>query len=450
MDKLFGTDGIRGVAGKYPMTVEMALCVGRALVTFLKRSADRPQIIVGQDTRISGDMLSHAFMAGVSSQGGDICPIGVVPTPAVARMTVARSADAGVMISASHNPYEDNGIKIFDGQGMKLVEKQEAAIEALILSYINDPAGIPVADPGRVMASRDASKDYISFLKGGRLHGDIRLNDLHVIIDCGHGATYKIAPRLYRGLGMRVKALHISPDGRNINAGCGSEHPEILARAVRDSSANIGLAFDGDGDRVIAVDETGRVLSGDILLAICARHLKAIDRLPHQTAVSTVMSNIGLGLSLKDGGIRHLTTDVGDRHVMQKMLETGAAIGGEDSGHMIFSDHHTTGDGIFTGLRLLEVMAAEGQKLSYLTEIINIYPQAKLNVNVASKPPLDGILEIMSAIQTVEAELGDSGRVLVRYSGTQSCCRVMVEGPTDDITSALCRRIADVVLDKLG
>jgi phosphoglucosamine mutase len=290
----------------------------------------------------------------------------------------------------------------------------------------------------------------MDFLRSGRLHEGAGTEGLHVILDCGHGATYDIAPRFFQSLGIRTEALHTSPNGKNINAGCGSQHPEILSRAVVKNGADVGLAFDGDGDRLIAVDEKGRVLSGDVLIAICARHLKKIGRLPHDTAVSTVMSNLGLGLSLREAGIRHLTTAVGDRYVMQKMLETGAAIGGEDSGHMIFSDHHTTGDGIFTGLRLLEIMAAEGQKLSHLTEIIKLLPQSLINVTVHAKPALDSIPDIRSVIEGVETELGDRGRLLVRYSGTQSCCRVMVEGPTREITQRLCQRVADVVQTHLG
>ena len=450
MGNLFGTDGIRGVAGRYPMTAEMALCIGRALVSYFNSRRSAPHLIIGKDTRISGDMLAYALMAGVCSEGGDSSLIGVVPTPAVAQAAIFHNADAGVMISASHNPYEDNGIKIFDGRGMKLADDQETIIEDLILAKAGKPAERQISEPGKVNAALNAADDYIAFLHEGRLHEEASLKDLHVILDCGHGATFDVAPRFFEDLGMRVQALHTSPDGRNINAGCGSQHPEKLAQAVVDNSADAGLAFDGDGDRVIAVDEKGRVLSGDVLIAIFARHLKKIGLLTHDTAVSTVMSNIGLGLALEKAGIQHQTTSVGDRYVMQKMLETGAVIGGEDSGHMIFSDHHTTGDGILTGLRLLEIMAAEHQKLSQLTEFITILPQALINVDVKSKPPIESIPEIAAVIETTETELGNQGRVLVRYSGTQSCCRVMVEGPTQEITEGLCRRVADVIEKRLG
>ena len=450
MGSLFGTDGIRGVAGKYPMTVKMVLSVGQALVSYFRRNQSAPHIIIGKDTRISGDMLAHALMAGICSKGGNASMIGVVPTPAVAQATVFQKADAGVMISASHNPYVDNGIKIFNGRGLKLFDDQESIIEDLILAHAEKPSEGPTFEPGIVNTGLNAGDEYISFLHDGRLHKDVSLKNLHVILDCGHGATFDIAPRFFGDLGMRIEALHTSPDGRNINNSCGSQHPEILAQVVVDNTADAGLAFDGDGDRVIAVDEKGRVLSGDVLIAIFARHLKKIGRLAHDTAVSTVMSNIGLGLALKEAGIQHLTTSVGDRYVMQKMLETGAVIGGEDSGHMIFSDHHTTGDGVLTGLHLLEIMAVAHQKLSQLTDIITIFPQTLINVDVRSKPPIEAVPDIKNAIETAETELGNHGRVLVRYSGTQSCCRVMVEGPTPEVTERLCRRVADVIEKRLG
>ena len=441
VNSLFGTDGIRGLAGQPPITAEMAVRVGRAVTTFFSDDGTHPRV---------GDMLTHALAAGVCAQGGEACLLGVLPTPALARLTVDRQAAAGVMISASHNPYRDNGIKVFDGRGHKLDDDREAGIEKLILAGKNGRKDPAPPEHGPVTAHADAADAYMAFLKEGRLHAKTRLSGLNVILDCGHGATYEVAPRFFESLGMRVEALHVAPDGRNINAGCGSQHPETMADAVRAGGADAGLAFDGDGDRVIAVDETGRVLGGDVILAICARHLKKLGRLTADTAVSTVMSNVGLGLSLKKAGIRHLVTDVGDRHVMQKMIETGAIVGGEDSGHMIFRDHHSTGDGIFTGLRLLEIMSREGRKLSQLADIIHIYPQQLINVDVSSKPAIESVPEILAAVRAAEAELGDRGRVLVRYSGTQSCCRVMVEGPTEDKTRALCRRIADVIRDELG
>ena len=359
MGALFGTDGIRGVAGRYPMTIEMALKVGRAVATFCGSRHSQPKIVIGQDTRQSGDMLAHALMAGICADGCDAIPLGVLPTPAVARATIEKGACAGVMISASHNPFEDNGIKIFDHLGFKLDDDQEAVIEGMLLSEIEATASTDSIEPGRVSDDPAAVDRYIEFLKQGRLHPDSDLSGLQVVLDCAHGATFETAPRLFENLGVRTQSLHTRPNGRNINAACGSQHPEKLAAAVCAGGAQAGLAFDGDGDRVVAVDETGRVLSGDAILAICARHLKSIGKLPGNVVVSTVMSNLGLGLSMAENGIRHETTGVGDRLVMQKMKATGAAIGGEDSGHLIFSDHHTTGDGILSGLRLLEIMAHE-------------------------------------------------------------------------------------------
>ncbi len=449
MGKLFGTDGIRGVANRYPMDIETTLSVGSAVAGLFNggKNPSRPHIVIGQDTRLSGDMIAQAVAAGVCSAGVDVSLLGVLPTPGIAYVTVATGAAAGIVISASHNPYQDNGIKVFDGQGFKLSDEAEAQIERNVL----DPKAAENASSeniGRVRNTSEPGNLYIDFLKSAVNHPD--LNDLSIVLDCANGATYKVAPALFQQLGAHVIPLFCAPNGLNINAGCGSQHPEVLAQTVLDQNADIGLAFDGDGDRLIAVDEKGKVLSGDQILAICAKDMKATGTLKNDVVVSTVMSNMGLKLALKQMDIRMETAQVGDRHVMELMRAQGAVLGGEDSGHMIFLDAHTTGDGMLAGLRLLQTMQSADRPLSELARVITVYPQELINVDVTSKPELESVPDIVRAIQQAEADLGDQGRVLVRYSGTQNKCRVMVEGPTKKITHLHCRQIADAVARAIG
>jgi len=445
MAKLFGTDGIRGVANTYPMTAELALSVGRALAHILRGRADRPRFVVGQDTRISGDMLAHALVSGISSSGAQAELLGVLPTPGIAFMTRATGANGGIVISASHNPYQDNGIKIFSAEGFKLPDDTEAEIERIVLSKKSSDAASSSHETGRIIGVADTAERYGDFLKtcGPVLHRSFA--NIHVVLDCANGATYQVAPRVFSELGAAVETINADPDGKNINANCGSQHPEALCRKVVEQGAHLGLAFDGDGDRLIAVDETGDVLSGDRILAICARQLQKKGRLTHNTVVSTVMSNIGLGEALKALGIRHVQAQVGDRYVMQDMQATGAVLGGEDSGHMIFAAHQTTGDGILSAIKLLEAMIDESAPLSRLKEVMRVFPQVLINVAVRSRPAIETVPEISSAVREVESGLAGKGRVLVRYSGTQPMCRVMVEGPTQEKTEQYCRRIARAV-----
>lgn len=450
MRKLFGTDGIRGVANEEPMTAETALNVGRVLAIRMA-AGGRPRFVIGLDTRSSGEMLGHALAAGIFSAGGDATWLGVLPTPAVAHAARTAEASAGVVISASHNPYEDNGIKIFGGDGYKLPDAAEADIEALLDS--GRPAQLVrgVRDMGRMAIDAKAARRYIEFLKaslGG--DGERPFAGLKLVLDCANGATSEVAPALFDELGAELCVLHAAPDGKNINAGCGSQHPEGLAAAVRAAGAQAGLAFDGDGDRLIAVDEEGEVLSGDRILAILAQAFQSAGKLSGGTVVSTVMSNIGLGEALRRMGIRHVRAQVGDRYVMEAMRETGAALGGEDSGHIICAAHHTTGDGILSGLMLLQAMRASGKPLSTLKRVMTVYPQSLINVPVASKPAIESLPTVAAAIAAAERELGEGGRVLVRYSGTQSMCRVMVEGPTPEATRRLCERIAAAIDDVIG
>lgn len=446
MGKLFGTDGVRGVVNTYPMDVETALSIGRATGRYFKKDPDDdPFILIGQDTRLSGDMIAQAVGAGICSAGMNVSLIGVLPTPAVAFLTRQMGAAAGVVISASHNPFEDNGIKLFDSNGYKLDDQAEDEIEALM-----DQAAASIApgQTGRSLAVEKAGEQYLSFLQDG--FAELNLNEIKIVVDCSNGATYQVAPELFRRLGARVIPIHAAPDGRNINAGCGSQHPEDLAGQVVKQRADLGLAFDGDGDRLIAVDEKGKVLTGDQIIAICASHLKNKGKLKNNKVVTTVMSNMGFRLAMKALGIEHFATQVGDRYVMQEMLAQDAVLGGEDSGHMIFRDQHTTGDGILAAVRLLEAVHSENVQLSALSKVMTVFPQILINVDVLTKPDLNSIPEIIDAIKAAENQLGDQGRVLVRYSGTQAQCRVMVEGPTRDATRQLCQQIANAVRNTLA
>jgi len=449
MSRLFGTDGIRGVANAYPLTAEMFLRIGRALVHLYQRSGHIPRIVVGKDTRLSGDMLESALVAGICSAGANALTGGVLPTPGVAFLITDKQADAGVVISASHNPFEDNGIKIFDRRGLKLPDAEELAIEKILL----DEEALPIPEAplpcGRTFHLADAGVRYIDFVKRS-FRPVANLRGMRVALDCAHGATSQVAPETFRQLGAAVTALCNEPTGVNINLNCGSQHPEALARVVREKGAAVGFAFDGDGDRLIAVDEKGTVLTGDQILTICAASLKKEGRLANNLVVRTVMSNCGMEMALQSLGIDSVLTDVGDRAVLQAMQARGAVLGGEDSGHLIFLQHHNTGDGMISALQLLAVMEKEGKPLSELAKVMTVFPQTLINVKVASKVDTETVPEIVRIIKDIEDKLGAEGRVLVRYSGTQNVCRVMVEGPTADKTDLYCRQIADVVKEKLA
>jgi phosphoglucosamine mutase len=450
MGRLFGTDGIRGVANEYPLTADGSFQIGQAVASYFHKPAGQTKIIIGKDTRQSGTMIEKALAEGICSAGADALLAGVIPTPAVACLLSTGDAAAGIVISASHNPYTDNGIKLFDADGYKLPDEREDAIEGLIPAEVQSDSGVKNQRiKGTVKQLPDASDRYLAFLKNS-LPGPTPFDGLKIVLDCSNGATYAVAPRLFRDLGAAVEAISIEPNGQNINADCGSEHPETLIERVLTQNADIGLAFDGDGDRLVAVDEQGQIISGDRTLAICARHLKRKGALQQNLVVSTIMSNLGLRLALKDMGIDHIMTAVGDRYVLEQMRANGAVIGGEDSGHMIFLDRHTTGDGMLTGIRLMETMCAEKKKLSALRGVMTALPQVLLNVEVQNKPEIESVPQLMEAIRAVEAQLGNKGRVLVRYSGTQPLCRVMVEGPGTDETRQYCQQIADVVKATLG
>lgn len=450
MARLFGTDGVRGVANLPPMTAEMVLDIGRATAHVCRRAAgQRHRVVIGKDTRVSGYMFESALTAGLTSMGVDVLLVGPMPTPGIAFITRSMRADAGFVISASHNPYQDNGIKIFSRDGYKLPDSVEDEIERLIVSgEIRDIR--PTAENiGKAKRIDDALGRYIVFCKD-TFPDDLGLEGLRVVLDCANGATYKVAPIIFAELGAEVIAIHDQPNGVNINANCGSQHTQDLAAKVRETKAHVGLAFDGDGDRLIAVDETGTELSGDHVLAICAIAMRARGELVRDLVVTTVMANFGLLVALKRLGIAYETAPVGDRYVLEQMRQKGAVLGGESSGHIIFHKHHTTGDGIVSALQLLSAMQASRKPLSELSRVMSMTPQKLINVDVRHKPPLESQPAIMEAVAIAERELGDQGRVLIRYSGTQSMCRVMVEGPSEEMTGRLARVLAEVVQRSLA
>ncbi len=451
MARLFGTDGVRGVANVTPMTAEMALEIGRATAYVCKQRhpGRRHQILIGKDTRVSCYMLETALTAGICSMGVDVLLVGPMPTPGVAFITRSMRADAGMVISASHNPYQDNGIKIFSRDGYKLPDAEEDEIEQLITT--GKIRGIrPTADDiGKARRIDDAAGRYIVFCKD-TFPEDLTLEGMKIVLDCANGATYAIAPLVFAELGAEVTVIHAEPNGTNINDHCGSQHTEDLRAKVKALKADVGLAFDGDGDRMIAVDEHGEEITGDHVMAICAKVYKEQGLLKNNLVVATVMSNFGFTVGLRELGIEQGTAKVGDRYVLEMMRERDAVLGGEASGHVIFLNHHTTGDGIITGLQLLAAMRRHGKPLSELAKVMALTPQKIINVDVKTKPPLEKLPEIQQAIAKAETELKDKGRVLVRYSGTQSMCRVMVEGPTGEMTNRLAGTLADVVKKSIG
>ena len=449
MRKLFGTDGVRGVANLEPMTSETAMQLGRAAAHLFMRRAGRHQIVIGKDTRVSGYMLESALTSGICSMGVDVLLVGPMPTPAVAFLTRSLRADAGVMISASHNPYQDNGIKFFSNDGFKLPDEMEARIEQLIVS--NEISHLrPTADAiGKAFRIDDAEGRYIEFVKRS-LPKDLDFQGMRLVVDCGHGAAYKVAPKVLRELGAKVEAIGVQPDGMNINAGCGAVHTELLQKAVQEHGAQIGIALDGDADRAMFVCERGDVVNGDHIMAALGLDLHRQGRLAKQTLVGTVMSNFGLELALSKAGITLVRTTVGDRYLLERMLTDGYNFGGEQSGHFIFLDHNTTGDGLISALQVLSLMKRTQKPLSELAQAMTAVPQVLLNVQVSHKPELETIPDLEEAIRAGERRLNGSGRVLVRYSGTESLLRIMVEGERDALIHEVANQLAQVVRTHLG
>ncbi|HEU4685716.1 MAG TPA: phosphoglucosamine mutase [Nitrospira sp.] len=449
MRKLFGTDGVRGVANLEPMTSETAMQLGRAAAHLFMRRAGRHQIVIGKDTRVSGYMLESALTSGICSMGVDVLLVGPMPTPAIAFLTRSLRADAGVMISASHNPYQDNGIKFFSNDGLKLPDEMEARIEELIVS--NEIAHLrPTADAiGKAYRIDDAAGRYIEFVKQ-LLPRNLDFQGIKLVVDCANGAAYSVAPTVLRELGAKVEVIGNKPDGMNINAGCGAVHPETLRNAVREHGAQIGIALDGDADRAIFVCEQGNVIDGDHIMAALGLDLHQRGQLAKNTIVGTVMSNFGLELALAQAGITLIRTAVGDRYLLERMLSDGFNFGGEQSGHFIFLDHNTTGDGLISALQVLSLMKRTGRPLSELAKSMIAVPQVLLNVKVSKKPKLESVPELQTAISESERRLNGSGRVLVRYSGTEPVLRIMIEGERDMLIREEADRLAEIVKTHLG
>lgn len=449
MRKLFGTDGVRGVANIDPMTTEMAMQLGRAAGYIFKKDDRRHRIVIGKDTRLSGYMLENALVAGICSMGVDVMLVGPLPTPGIAFITSSMRADAGVVISASHNPYQDNGIKFFSADGFKLPDELELKIENLIFSRKIDSLRPTAAEVGKAYRIDDAKGRYVVFLKN-TFPRNLDLKGLKIVLDCANGAAYKVAPAVLEELGAEVISLGVSPNGTNINAGCGSMHPEVMAEAVREHRAHLGIALDGDADRAIFVDEFGNEVDGDQIMAICGIDMIKAGTLAHNTVVATVMSNMGLDIALRRAGGQVVKTAVGDRYVVEEMLRGGYNLGGEQSGHMIFLDHNTTGDGTLTALQVLAIMQRSGKTLSELAQVMIALPQVLLNVRVERRADLAEFPEIIRIIQEIEAKLGEDGRLLIRYSGTEPLLRIMLEGPDKVEITGMAHAIADCVTQYLG
>lgn len=449
MKKLFGTDGVRGVANQDPMTSEMAMRIGRAAAHVFRDSSRRHRVVIGKDTRLSGYMIESALTSGLCSMGIDVLLVGPVPTPGIAFLTRSLRADAGVVISASHNPYEDNGIKFFGRDGFKFPDALEARMEELIFSGTIDAIRPTAAEIGKAVRIDDAIGRYNEYVKSSLPRG-MDLTGLRVVVDSANGAAYKIGPRILLELGADVISLYDQPNGMNINQGCGSLHPEVISRAVIANRAHIGIAYDGDADRVILCDENGKVVDGDAVMAICALHMIRQGRLKHNTLVATVMSNLGLELALREAGGRLVRAAVGDRYVMEQMLEGGYNLGGEQSGHLIFLDHNTTGDGLITALQIVSIMKQDGKPLSALAACMRTYPQVLVNVKVKEKRDLASIPELAQRIAAIEKTLEGAGRLLIRYSGTELKLRIMLEGDEETGIARYADELAELVRKYIG
>ena len=443
---LFGTDGMRGVANLEPMTGATVMRLGMAIAARLDQPGRHTRIAIGKDTRLSGYMFESALAAGIVAMGADVWLTGPLPTPGIAFITSSMRCDAGVVISASHNPFEDNGIKVFARDGYKLADHIEAEIEALMASPKLDDMRAPPAEVGYSRRIEDARGRYVVYCKA-TFPTEMSLDGLTIVVDAAHGAAYRVGPAVFEELGAKVIAIHTKPDGKNINARAGALYPQTMCEAVRHHEANLGIALDGDADRLVLCDEHGTVVDGDALMALCATRMLQTQSLTKQTLVTTVMSNIGLERAMREAGGHLVRTQVGDRYVVEEMRRNGYNFGGEQSGHLVFLDHATTGDGIVAALRVLAIMAREGKPLSELAKVMTRTPQVLVNKAVDRKVPLEDMADVVRMIRDVERELGEDGRVLVRYSGTESKVRVMIEGLdevrikgwADDIAGALAK-----------
>lgn len=440
--KLFGTDGIRGTANVHPMTPEVALALGRAIAhVFREAEGERKQILIGKDTRLSGYMFEDALAAGICSMGVNVIQVGPVPTPALAFLTRDMRCNAGVMITASHNPYQDNGIKFFAANGFKLPDDEEARIERLIETGEVSHISVPPDEIGQAQRIEDARGRYVVYLKNA-FPRDLTLEGMRIVLDCANGAGYRVGPTVLEELGAEVFSIGVEPNGRNINDECGSLHPDRVAAKVKELRADVGIALDGDADRVIICDEQGEIFDGDMLMWMCARSMKEAGTLANDTLVATVMSNLGLELALGGIGVELRRTQVGDRYVVEAMRDGGYNLGGEQSGHILFLDHSTTGDGMMSALQVLALMARSGERLSELNRGFERLPQVTVNVGVDEKRPLEELASFQEQVAEVEDELGETGRVLIRYSGTENKARVMVEGREEGRVHEIANQLA--------
>ncbi len=449
MRKLFGTDGIRGVANVEPMTCETALKLGRAAGHVFQQDDRRHRILIGKDTRLSGYMIESALVAGICSMGVDALLVGPMPTPAVALITRSLRADAGVVISASHNSYEDNGIKFFSREGFKLPDEIEAHMENLIASGTIDHIRPIAHKVGKAFRIDDAVGRYIEFVKTSIPRG-MTFDGMRIVVDCANGAIYKVAPSVLAELGADVIPLNVKPDGININKNCGSVYMDYMCAETKKHNAHVGMAFDGDADRVLMADEDGTYVDGDRIMAICALDMMKEGRLAQNTLVATVMSNLGLDHAIKNAGGKIMKTQVGDRYVVEEMLRGNYCMGGEQSGHIVFLDYNTTGDGMITALQVLAIMQKTGKSLKELAACMECFPQSLLNVRVKRKEPFENVPRVHKQIEMAKQKLGDNGRILVRYSGTEQLARVMVEGQDEGEITEIAQAVADIIRDELG
>ena len=448
MGKLFGTDGIRGRANTYPITPEVALQIGKAVAKVFGASGNgKIKAVIGKDTRLSGYMLETALTSGMISMGMDVLQTGPIPTPAVAHLTRSMCASCGIMITASHNPSEDNGIKVFGPDGFKLSDEVENKIEEYIFEATLKSSEVGTTEIGKAYRIDDARGRYIEFAKSSV--DNISLKGLKVVLDCANGAAYSIGPSIFEELGAEVISVATKPDGRNINDACGAMHPEKLSELVLKNKADLGICFDGDADRVICLDEKGKVVNGDRIIGLCALEYKKEHPNKDTKVVITTMSNMGLHKSMEDAGIGIEITDVGDRYVIERMREKGLKIGGEQSGHIIFLDYATTGDGIITALHILKLMAETKKTLSELADFMSDFPQELISINVRRKPPISEVEELVKVIEECEEALGESGRTIVRYSGTENKIRLLVEADTQEKVDEWIEKMSDVVNKEL-
>ena len=448
MKKLFGTDGIRAVAGQTPLDAPTIYAIGLALAHSLAAASSTPRVVLGMDTRESGAWIAATLTAGLVAGGASVESAGVITTPAIAFLTRTHGFAAGVVISASHNPWQDNGIKVFGADGYKLPDSTELAIEDEIFRRLADGRTPPMEQTAPLVVNESDRADYVRFLLAA-VPG-LSLDGKRIVIDCANGAASAVAPQLFEGLGGEIVIAHASPDGRNINENCGALHPEIVAAQVKVRGASMGITFDGDADRALFADEHGCVINGDAVLLLAARDLQARGLLTNSTVVATTMSNMGLEAALKRSGIQMLRAAVGDKYVLEQMISTGAALGGEQSGHIIFTGRGTTGDGLLTALLLLDIIHRSGKTLSELVADLKVFPQVIVNVKVREKRPLDTIPAVVAAILAAEQELADSGRVVIRYSGTEALARVMIEAESEPLMRHHADTIANAIRAELG